>query len=79
LKDTQRRRQRIILSGGLPNPIAPPSGCAFRTRCPLADRSAPDSVETVPELRDVGGGHRVACHLVASTGEGPRLAEEAVT
>jgi hypothetical protein len=33
----------------------------------------------VPELRDVGGGHRVACHLGASAGEGPLLLEEAVT
>jgi oligopeptide transport system ATP-binding protein len=77
--ELQRRRQRIILSGELPSPITPPSGCAFRTRCPLADRSAPDSVEKVPELRDVGGGHCVACHLVASVGGGPRLLGEAVT
>jgi oligopeptide/dipeptide ABC transporter ATP-binding protein len=77
--ELQRRRTRIVLSGELPSPIAPPSGCAFRTRCPLADRSAPDSVERVPELRDVGGGHRVACHLAASVGAGPRLLEEAVT
>jgi peptide/nickel transport system ATP-binding protein len=76
---TQRTRSRILLEGDLPSPIDLPSGCAFRTRCPLADRSAPDSVETVPELRDVGGGHRVACHLVASVGGGPRLLEEAVT
>jgi oligopeptide/dipeptide ABC transporter ATP-binding protein len=77
--ELQRRRRRIVLSGELPSPIAPPSGCAFRTRCPLADRSAPDSVERVPELHDVGGGHRVACHLVASLGGGPPLLEEAVT
>jgi oligopeptide/dipeptide ABC transporter ATP-binding protein len=77
--EVQRRRTRIVLSGDLPSPITPPSGCAFRTRCPLADRSAPDSVEQVPELRDVGGGHRVACHLAASVGSGPRLLEEAVT
>jgi oligopeptide/dipeptide ABC transporter ATP-binding protein len=77
--ELQRRRTRIVLSGELPSPIAPPSGCAFRTRCPLADRSAPDSVERVPELRDIGRGHRVACHLVASTGGRPRLMEEAVS
>ena len=59
----QRRRQRIILEGDIPSPISPPSGCAFRTRCPYAERSAPRSVEEVPELRHVGGGHRVACHL----------------
>jgi oligopeptide transport system ATP-binding protein len=77
--EVQRRRTRIVLSGDLPSPITPPSGCAFRTRCPLAEQSAPDSVERVPELRDVGGGHHVACHLVASVGGGPRLLEKAVT
>ena len=75
--EQQRQRRRIILSGDIPSPITPPSGCAFRTRCPLAGRSAPQSVEAVPQLRDVGGGHRVACHLVTPAGEWPRL-EEAV-
>jgi peptide/nickel transport system ATP-binding protein/oligopeptide transport system ATP-binding protein len=59
----QRQRQRIVLEGDIPSPIEPPSGCAFRTRCPRADESAPRSVEEVPELRHVGGGHHVACHL----------------
>jgi oligopeptide transport system ATP-binding protein len=74
--EVQRGRQRITLAGDLPSPIDPPSGCAFRTRCPLAHESLPRSEEEVPELRDVDGdGHLVACHL-ARRGRGvPRLGE----
>ncbi len=61
--EVQRRRQRIVLEGDIPSPISPPSGCAFRTRCPYAERSAPRSVDEVPQLRKVGDGHYVACHL----------------
>jgi peptide/nickel transport system ATP-binding protein len=60
----ERARERILLTGDLPSPADVPSGCRFRTRCPLADRSAPRSVEEEPELRDAGGEHLVACHLV---------------
>ena len=72
----QRGRTRITLAGDMPSPIDPPSGCAFRTRCPLAHESLPKSEEEVPELRDVDGdGHLVACHL-ARRGRGvPRLGE----
>jgi oligopeptide transport system ATP-binding protein len=74
--EVQRGRKRITLAGDLPSPIDPPSGCAFRTRCPLAHESLPKSEEEVPELRDVDGdGHLVACHL-ARRGRGvPRLGE----
>jgi oligopeptide/dipeptide ABC transporter ATP-binding protein len=68
-------RRRIVLTGEIPSPLDPPSGCAFRTRCPLAHRSAPRSVDEVPALRDVGRGHLVACHLVGPGGEAPRLAD----
>ena len=55
------RRDRIILRGDVPSPRDPPSGCAFRTRCPkVFDRC---HVET-PPLLDLGAGRRAACHLV---------------
>jgi oligopeptide transport system ATP-binding protein len=61
----QRGRSRVVLAGDLPSPLQPPTGCRFRTRCPLEERSAPQSHEEEPPLLDVGDGHLVACHLVA--------------
>jgi oligopeptide transport system ATP-binding protein len=72
----QRTRSRIVLAGDIPTPLAPPSGCRFRTRCPLEPESAPRSTEEEPPLVDVTGrGHLVACHLVPRGAEAPRLAD----
>ncbi|MFC5652680.1 ABC transporter ATP-binding protein [Paenibacillus solisilvae] len=55
------KRERIVLSGELPNPANPPSGCKFHTRCPFAVACCR---EEVPAFRKVGSDHSVACHLV---------------
>jgi oligopeptide transport system ATP-binding protein len=77
--EIQRTRTRVVLEGDIPSPIDPPSGCRFRTRCPLEPESAPRSTDEEPPLIDVTGqGHFVACHLVRRGEEPPRLAESPV-
>ena len=60
LPDPSITRTRVHVSGDVPSPINPPSGCHFHPRCPIAEARC--RVEK-PELREVGTGHQVACHL----------------
>ncbi len=56
-----RANKRIVLEGDIPSPLNAPSGCPFRTRCRYATEAC---AESMPEFKDIGGGHFVACHRV---------------
>jgi oligopeptide transport system ATP-binding protein len=63
----ERTRKRITLTGDVPSPVNPPSGCRFRTRCPkfaneLSEDERTKCVDEVPALTDRGQGHASACH-----------------
>ena len=75
--EVQRGRKRIVLEGDIPSPMNPPSGCPFRTRCPLEPESSPRSHDEEPPLIDVGCGHFVACHLVTRARDDAHLIDAA--
>ena len=57
--DRERQKPRVVLTGDLPSPLSPPTGCVFRTRCPHASRLC---AEAVPETDRPAGSHEVVCH-----------------
>jgi len=61
IPDPTKRRKRVPLEGEVPSPINPPAGCRFNPRCP---KTMDICRREEPELKDVGNGHLVACHLV---------------
>jgi peptide/nickel transport system ATP-binding protein/oligopeptide transport system ATP-binding protein len=65
--ERERARRRILLTGDVPSPANPPSGCRFRTRCPkfanqLTDDQREKCINEDPPLIDRGNGHDTACH-----------------
>jgi oligopeptide transport system ATP-binding protein len=65
----EKQRTRIILEGEVPSPIHAPSGCLFHPRCRFASEVCK---KTMPDLWDVGGGHKVACHNLDNVPDGHR-------
>ncbi len=59
--DPTIKKERVILTGDVPSPINPPTGCVFHTRCPIATE---ECSKTIPPLRNLTPNHKVACLLV---------------
>jgi len=68
IPDPSRPRREVAVRGEVPSALAPPSGCRFHTRCPIAVAPAPCTTD-VPELREVEPGHWVACHFAGTVAE----------
>jgi oligopeptide transport system ATP-binding protein len=62
--EIEMNRRRIVLTGDVPSPSNPPSGCVFHTRCRLAEDVCRSQI---PDFREISTGQFVACHLVNST------------
>jgi oligopeptide/dipeptide ABC transporter ATP-binding protein len=77
--DPEARRQRVILTGDVPSPVNPPSGCRFHPRCPLRTEFGDPEIcaAQLPPLIDLGGGHLCACHFRAPAADGEGEAEAA--
>jgi len=69
----ERARADHVLEGELPSPMAPPSGCVFRTRCPVA---RPACAEAPPEAVEVGPGHTAHCPYTAQAGAAAQRAAQ---
>jgi oligopeptide/dipeptide ABC transporter ATP-binding protein len=74
IPDPELKRERIILSGDVPSPAAPPSGCRFHTRCPAV---MPVCSKVDPPLLQIRPRHWVACHLYPGPGGTPSAASAA--
>ena len=66
--EVEDRRERILLTGDLPSPANPPSGCRFHTRCPFRQPTLCD--DKIPALRELAPGHTVACHYAEDIAAG---------
>jgi oligopeptide transport system ATP-binding protein len=64
IPDPDLKKKRIILTGDVPTPVNPPSGCSFRTRCPIAEARCADAVPPLVQKKKGVHGHQAACFLV---------------
>jgi oligopeptide/dipeptide ABC transporter ATP-binding protein len=67
----QRARRGVVLGGDIPSAVSPPSGCPFRTRCPVAVERC--RTEAPPLVDVTGANHLASCHLVGPDGRAPEI------